>query len=182
MGTRRRLVRRSGGCWRWARWDGGTDRGQAVDGPPGVTGPALPAGPQGPTGAAGAAGAPGLPGLVYRGNYSSVTNYALGDVVLWQGASYASLLDGNHGNTPSGSLAEWGVLTAQGPVGATGAQGSQGVAGPQGPAGVGGASGGAGPARFAGTFWAGRGARVDWPCWYSGSVGPMGPQGPALWG
>ena len=55
---------------------------------------------QGPTGATGAAGAPGLPGLVYQGNYASTTNYALGDVVFWQGASYASLLNGNHGNTP----------------------------------------------------------------------------------
>ncbi len=139
--------------------------GQAVvRGPPGVTGPAGPAGPQGPTGAAGAAGAPGLPGLVYRGNYSSVTNYALGDVVLWQGASYASLLDGNHGNTPSGSLAEWGVLTAQGPVGATGAQGSQGVAGPQGPPGSAGPPGEQGPQGLQGL---------------SGQAGAQGLTGPA---
>ena len=101
-------------------------------GPQGLTGPAGPAGPVGPTGAAGAAGAPGLPGLVYQGNYASTANYALGDVVLWQGASYASLLNGNHGNTPSLSPSQWGVLTAQGPTGATGAQGPQGVAGPQG--------------------------------------------------
>src|SRR5882757_2893531 len=101
-------------------------------GPPGLTGPAGPTGASGPTGATGAAGVPGLPGLVYQGNYASTTNYALGDVVLWLGASYASLLNGNHGNTPNASSSQWGVLTAQGPTGATGAQGPQGLPGVQG--------------------------------------------------
>jgi hypothetical protein len=101
-------------------------------GPPGATGPAGPTGAPGPTGATGAAGAPGQPGLVYQGNYASTDNYALGDMVLWQGASYVSLLNGNHGNSPSASPSQWGVLTAQGPTGASGPQGPQGMAGPQG--------------------------------------------------
>jgi Collagen triple helix repeat (20 copies) len=148
-------------------------------GPPGLTGPAGPAGPQGPTGAAGAAGAPGLPGLVYQGNYSSVTNYALGDVVLWQGASYASLLDGNHGNTPSDSLAEWGVLTAQGPAGATGAPGPQGVAGPQGSPGSVGPPGEQGPQGLQGIPGQAGAQGLTGPAGTQGVSGPMGPQGPA---
>ena len=148
-------------------------------GPPGLTGPAGPTGPQGPTGAAGAAGAPGLPGLAYQGNYSSVMNYALGDVVLWQGASYASLLDGNHGNTPSDSPAQWGVLTAQGPAGATGAQGPQGVAGPQGLPGSVGPPGEQGPQGLQGIPGQAGAQGLTGPAGAQGLSGPMGPQGPA---
>jgi hypothetical protein len=148
-------------------------------GPPGLTGPAGPAGSQGPTGAAGAAGAPGLPGLVYQGNYSSATNYTLGDVVFWQGASYASLLDGNHGNTPSDSPAQWGVLTAQGPAGATGAQGPQGVAGPQGPPGSVGPPGEQGPQGLQGIPGQAGAQGLKGPAGAQGLSGPMGPQGPA---
>ena len=79
-----------------------------VTGLQGLTGPPGPTGPAGPTGATGAAGAAGKPGLVYQGNYSSVTNYALGDVVFSQGASYASLIASNHGNTPDQSPGQWG--------------------------------------------------------------------------
>jgi Collagen triple helix repeat (20 copies) len=148
-------------------------------GPPGLTGPAGPAGSQGPTGAAGAAGAPGLPGLVYRGNYSSVTNYTLGDVVFWQGSSYASLLDGNHGNTPSDSPAQWGVLTAQGPAGATGAQGPQGVTGPQGPPGLVGPPGEQGPQGLQGVPGQAGAQGLTGPAGAQGLSGPMGPQGPS---
>ncbi len=148
-------------------------------GPPGLTGPAGPAGPAGPTGAAGAAGAPGLPGLVYQGNYASTTNYALGDVVLWQGASYASLLNGNHGNTPSLSPGQWGVLTAQGPAGATGAQGPQGVAGPQGLPGSVGPNGPPGPQGLQGIPGQAGAQGLTGPAGAQGLSGPMGPQGPA---
>ena len=148
-------------------------------GPPGLTGPAGPAGPLGPTGVAGAAGAPGLPGLVYQGSYSSVTNYALGDVVLWQGASYASLLNGNHGNTPSASPGQWGVLTAQGPTGATGAPGPQGVAGPQGLPGSVGPNGPPGPQGSQGIPGQAGAQGLTGPAGAQGLSGPMGPQGPA---
>ena len=80
----------------------------------------------------GAAGPQGPPGFVYQGSYASTTNYALGDVVVWQGASYTSLIAGNHGNTPSFSPQQWGVLTEQGPQGATGADGAPGPQGVQG--------------------------------------------------
>ena len=101
----------------------------------GVAGPAGPlgvAGPQGPAGVAGPTGPLGLPGLVYQGAYASTTNYALGDVVLWAGASYTSLLSSNHGSVPDQNPQAWGLLTAPGPAGATGAGGLQGIAGPQG--------------------------------------------------
>ena len=74
-----------------------------TQGPAGATGPA---GPQGPAGTSGAGG------LVYQGNYSSTQNYAQGDVVVWQGSSYTSLIAANHGNTPSFSPQQWGVLSA----------------------------------------------------------------------
>ena len=121
----------------------------------GPVGPAGPAGPQGAPGPAGAGGPQGSPGLVYRGSYSSVANYALGDVVLWQGVTYTSLSASNHGNAPDLVSAEWGVLATEGPagpagpqgqVGLTGPQGFQGLVGPPGPAGPQGSIGSEGPA------------------------------------
>src|ERR1700678_1821022 len=116
-----------------------------VMGPTGVAGATGAAGPLGSQGPMGVAGPAGTPGLVFRGNYASTTNYALGDVVFFQGASYASLLNGNLGDTPSSSPSQWGVLTAQGPIGVTGVQGPQGVAGPQGLPGAVGPPGAIGP-------------------------------------
>ncbi len=146
---------------------------------PGLTGPAGPTGAAGPAGATGAAGAPGTPGLVYQGNYSSTTNYALGDVVLWQGASYASLIDSNHGNTPNASPGQWGVLTAQGPAGPTGAQGPQGVAGAQGLPGSVGSNGPPGPQGLQGIPGQAGAQGLTGPAGVEGLSGPMGPQGPA---
>ena len=145
-------------------------------GPQGLTGPVGPAGSQGPMGVAGPAG---TPGLVYRGNYASTTNYALGDVVFFQGASYASLLNGNLGNTPNSSPSQWGVLTAQGPIGATGVQGPQGVAGPQGLTGSVGPPGAIGPQGLQGIPGQTGAQGVTGPVGPQGLTGPMGPQGPA---
>ncbi len=134
--------------------------GQGVAGPQGIQGTAGAAGIQGPpgpagaAGVAGAAGAAGTPGLVYQGVYGSTTNYGVGDVSLWQGASWVSLVAGNHGNTPSLSPAYWGVLTAQGPQGASGAtglQGPTGLTGVQGPVGPPGEQGAQGAQGIAGT-------------------------------
>jgi hypothetical protein len=145
----------------------------------GLTGPVGPTGAAGPTGATGAAGAPGLPGLVYQGNYASTTNYALGDVVLWQGASYASLLNGNHGNTPSASPLQWGVLTAQGPVGATGLQGPEGLPGSQGLPGSVGPNGPLGPQGSQGIPGQAGAQGLTGPAGAQGQSGPMGPEGAA---
>ena len=152
---------------------------QGVAGPMGLTGPAGPAGAAGGAGPGGPAGPQGAPGMVYQGNYSSVTNYALGDVVLWQGTSYTSLVAGNHGNTPSASPGQWGVLSPQGPVGATGATGAAGPVGPQGlPGSVGppGAQGSQGVQGIPGQAGA---QGLTGATGAQGLQGPMGPQGVA---
>lgn len=143
----------------WALFAAAGQNGVAgVAGPTGATGSAGLSGAPGAagaTGATGSTGATGAAGLVYRGSYASGTNYALGDVVLWSGSSYASLVENNHGNTPDASPSMWGVLAAIGGVGpqgvaggtgSTGLQGVQGVAGPQGVQGVQGPTGPQGPA------------------------------------
>ena len=76
-------------------------------GAPGPQGERGYTGETGPQGDRGATRATGRPGFVYQGNYASTANYAGGDVVLWQGGSWASLHDGNHGNTPSESPLDW---------------------------------------------------------------------------
>lgn len=146
---------------------------QGLVGPPGATGQ------PGPTGSTGAQGLPGLPGLVYRGAYASTTNFALGDVVLWQGVSYTSLIAGNHGNTPSFSPQQWGVLSPQGDTGAQGPPGTQGIAGIQGPPGsVGppGSTGAQGPQGIPGQAGA---QGLTGPAGTQGLSGPMGPPGSA---
>jgi collagen type VII alpha len=156
---------------------------QGVQGMAGPTGQAGAAGIQGPpgtagaAGAAGTAGAPGKPGLVYQGTYSSVTNYALGDVVLWSGASYASLLDSNHGNTPSFSPQQWGVLTAQGPQGTQGLQGITGTTGTQGPPGSVGPPGERGDQGLQGIAGQAGAQGIPGTTGAQGLSGPMGPQG-----
>ena len=146
-------------------------------GPQGLTGATGTAGPQGPAGPAGASGAQGEAGLVYQGNYSATTNYALGDVVQWQGSSYTSLLAGNHGNTPSLSPEQWGLLSAQGPVGLTGATGVAGLQGPQGLPGSVGPNGPAGPQGLQGISGQAGAQGIPGATGATGLSGPMGPQG-----
>jgi len=127
----------------------------------------------------GATGPQGPSGFVYQGTYASTTNYNLGDVVVWQGASYTSLIAGNHGNTPSFSPQQWGTLTAQGPQGPAGVAGSSGVAGPQGlPGSVGppGEKGDQGNQGIAGQAGA---QGIPGATGGQGLSGPMGPQGVA---
>ena len=92
----------------------------------------------------GAAGPQGPSGFVYQGSYSSVTNYALGDVVVWQGASYTSLIASNHGNTPSFSPQQWGASDGAGAAGTDRRKRSGRAAGDTGVAGKRGASRGEG--------------------------------------
>ncbi|WP_419805409.1 DNRLRE domain-containing protein [Terriglobus sp.] len=121
-----------------------------IQGVPGAKGDTGATGPQGergfpgdtgPQGLRGVTGATGRPGFVYQGAYQSATNYNSGDVVLWQGSSWASLADSNHGNTPDQSPQQWGLLTStglkgdKGDAGETGPQGLQGLPGSMGPAG-----------------------------------------------
>ena len=159
--------------------------GVGVPGPVGPPGQAGPAGLQGPKGAAGADGAPGvagangLPGLVYQGAYASGSNYALGDVVLFAGASYASLVGSNHGNTPDSSPAFWGVLTAQGPQGAQGLVGPAGAAGPAGAPGPVGPPGEKGDQGLQGIAGQAGAQGLTGATGAPGLQGPVGPQGVA---
>ena len=153
---------------------------QGPAGPAGFTGPQGlygPQGPQGLPGTAGPIGAQGSPGMVYRGPYASTTNYALGDVVLWQGTSYTSLLAGNHGNTPSDSPVQWGVLSPQGDAGVAGPQGVQGMAGMQGPPGSMGPPGERGDQGLQGIPGQAGAQGLTGAMGPQGQSGPMGPQG-----
>jgi hypothetical protein len=149
---------------------------QGPAGPAGPVGPSGPAGagvqgPAGPQGSAGPAGPAGSPGLVYQGVYSPATNYAPGDVVLFNGASWVSLLAGNHGQTPGLSPSSWGTLTAQGPAGASGPQG------PSGPAGPAGALGPVGPPGEKGDQGSQGAPGQAGAQGLTGAAGPAGPQG-----
>ena len=160
----------------------GTTGAAGVQGPVGAQGPVGPQGApgaSGPQGIAGTAGVQGLPGLVYQGAYASSTNYALGDVVLWQGASWSSLVAGNHGNTPSLSPAYWGTLTAQGPIGPMGAAGLQGAPGPTGSLGPVGPPGYKGDQGLQGIAGQAGAQGLTGPQGAAGLSGPMGPQGVA---
>ena len=159
--------------------DTGSQGPLGLTGSTGPMGPAGPAGPTGPQGPAGATGPAGPPGLVYQGSYASTMNYALGDVVLWQGASYVSLLSGNHGNTPSLSPGQWGVLTAQGPAGPQGTVGAAGPQGPQGLPGSVGPPGAQGPQGSQGIPGQAGAQGIPGMQGPTGLQGPMGPQGPA---
>lgn len=112
-------------------------------GPQGATG--SPGGATGPQGATGATGASGPRGATFAGTWSSFTTYAIGDIVEYNGSSYAAILAGtNHQPDSSPTywelLAEMGATGATGPVGATGspagATGSTGATGPVGATGA----------------------------------------------
>ncbi len=152
----------------------------ALPGPQGAVGPAGPSGPPGtqgnpgvigpvgPVGLTGVPGPQGPPGLTYQGPYSSTTNYAPGDIVLWQGATYTSLTASNHGNTPDITPQSWGILATQGPTGLTGTQGPIGLTGPMGYQGLAGPPGPAGPTGPIG---------IQGPAGAQGLSGPQGNHG-----
>ncbi len=164
-------------------------------GPAGATGAVGPAGPQGPTGVGvpgpvgpeGPMGPPGAPGtngatgLQYQGAYESTGNYGLGDVVVFQGSSYASLAAFNVGQTPGLSPGYWGLLAEQGEVGATGpvgAPGPQGLPGPLGPVGPPGEQGPTGAQGVPGEAGAQGIPGATGPMGLSGPMGPQGVAGP----
>lgn len=139
-----------------ARGDTGAQGQQGLPGQAGAQGLSGPAGPAGPAGATGQTGPAGPVGLSPRGIYSSSRSYALADAVTYNGSGYVSLVNGNLGQTPDQSPAQWSLVAA------AGAPGVAGPAGPAGPAGAPGLQGAAGPA---------------------GAPGPQGltgPQGPPI--
>ena len=160
----------------------------------GATGATGPAGPQGAIGAIGAMGATGPQGppvANYLGNYQSSVNYALHDAVSWQGSTYVSLSDENHGNTPDQSPELWAVLAAQGQQGVAGVAGAPGAAGAAGPIGVPGPVGPQGPpVAFRGEWLAGTPYAVGDAVAYGGSsyaalsanIGREPDMAPQYWG
>jgi collagen type VII alpha len=177
-----------------------------VEGATGLQGSMGDAGVSGATGAsgvAGATGATGSAGMVYRGAYGAGTNYAVGDVVTFAGASWVSVAGGNAGQEPDVSPASWSVVAAQGaaglqgvpgvagPAGSTGGAGAQGVqgvvgaqgvAGPQGPAGsqgLAGSQGAVGAAGVAGLQGMAGQAGAQGVAGAVGAVGAQGAQGSA---
>ena len=165
----------------WAMFAAGGQIG--VTGATGVTGPegaaGVPgvAGSSGSTGATGAQGATGIPGLMYQGAYASASNYALGDVVLYVGSSYVSLMASNHGNTPDQSPTAWGLLAPQGSTGPAGPPGPIGATGTMGLVGTTGAQGSAGPTGPQGSQGAQGPAGAQGLTGATGAQGPAGPQG-----
>lgn len=153
-----------------AKGDTGVIGPQGLPGLPGATGPQ---GPQGP------AGLTGRPGFVYQGAYQSAMNYASGDVVLWQGSSWASLVDNNSGNTPDQSPRQWGMLSSVGPQGTVGATGAVGAQGPQGLPGTMGPAGQQGPTGPAGSTGPQGVPGRDGAQGVKGDTGPAGAQGVA---
>jgi hypothetical protein len=111
--------------------------------------------------------------------------------VSYGGSTYVSLTDGNHGNTPDQSPAQWAVLAAQGtagPIGPAGVAGPTGVAGAAGPAGAIGPQGP--PVQFTGAWGVARSYAVGDAAAYAGSsyialtanVGREPDLNPAYWG
>ncbi len=133
-------------AWSMFAAAGGTGP-QGPTGATGAQGPTGSTGPQGPAGLTGSQGpiGPAGPGLNLTGTYSAITSYNLGDVVSYNGSSYASVTASNHGQAPDQSPAYWMLLAAQGPAGSTGATGPQGAIGASGSPGPAGATGLTGP-------------------------------------
>lgn len=99
----------------------------------------------------------------FLGIWSATVNYNIGQVVVFGGTAYVSLVQNNRNLSPDTNPASWEVLDQNltGPQGPAGAQGPVGPTGPQGSIGATGAAGTNGT----------NGA--------PGATGPVGPQGPA---
>ena len=76
-------------------------------------------------------------GLSFQGDYSSVTNYALGDGVRYNGADYVSLQRKQpwQYSRPEPNM-QWALFAQDGAAGATGPAGATGLTGATGPAGI----------------------------------------------
>ena len=139
-------------------------------GPAGAAGPAGPQGPQGDVGSQGPQGPTGPPGLVWRGNWSAGVQYAVNDIVSYNGTYYRVIQAHLSANVVPGPP---GIATGQYSVFVPkGVQGDPGPQGPQGPAGAVGPAGPQGPKGDTGAD-----STVPGPAGPAGSAGPAGPQG-----
>jgi hypothetical protein len=101
--------------------------------------------------------------------WSNTVDYNAGVVVTYNGASYISIVNGNHDIAPNTNTTKWAILDARGLTGTTGPKGPigpQGPAGAAGPKGATGAQGVQGPVGPVG------------PSGSAGTPGPAGTQGP----
>ena len=147
----------------------GATGAQGIQGPTGATGNNGLQGATGATGNNGIKGATGAtgPGFTFQGTYDIFATYSVNDVVEYNGSSYISLQNGNHGIPPTDNPAYWALLVqkgatgatgnnglqgATGATGATGAQGPQGATGANGINGATGATGATGPKGDAGSY------------------------------
>lgn len=81
---------------------------QGVQGPQGPTGPTGPTGPQGPQ------GIQGPKGLNPRGVWVSGEDYAIDDIVTYQGSAYLSLTAHSGTTTPDADLTNWLLFVSAG--------------------------------------------------------------------
>ena len=121
-------------------------------------------GAQGPQGAQGTTGTNGT-GFTFRNGFDPTPQYAVDDVVTWNGSTYVAIAANGGPNNlmPDTNPSAWTLMARQGGAGATGSQGpsgTTGATGPQGPAGTAGSQGAIGP----------QGS--------TGGIGATGPQGP----
>lgn len=143
-----------------------------------------PQGLQGPQGPQGIIGPVGPIGMNWKGDWSSVTAYAVRDAVYsaTQGASYICVQA--HTNKAVTDTAYWQLIAARGTQGIQGVQGPQGVVGPKGdtgntgPQGIQGPQGVVGPKGDIGPTGATGGTGPQGPAGPTGPQGPTGPTGP----
>lgn len=93
----------------------------------GTTGPTGPQGPQGDPGADGSS-------FIWRGDWDSVTNYVINDVVFHLGSAYIATADNDDEEPPNALF--WDLMAQKGDTGATGATGATGDTGATGAAGA----------------------------------------------
>src|SRR5580658_9668454 len=139
----------------------------------GLQGAAGPAGPQGVTGAAGTNGS----GFDFRNAFDPSANYAIDDVVTYNGSTYVAIAasNGPSNPTPAMNATDWSVLAQEGAAGTAGAPGSPGAPGVAGSQGAAGAAGSAGPAGAPGSAGAPGATGSQGPTGAAGAPGRSGP-------
>src|SRR4051794_19086388 len=113
----------------------GPQGAQGERGAAGATGPKGEQGPKGDDGAPGAPGADGTDGVdgkgfTWKGPWSAIVSYAIGDVVSRNGSSYVAKAATN--TDPVTSPGSWDYVAQKGDTGATGAKGDAGATGARG--------------------------------------------------
>ena len=116
-------------------------------------------------------------GFAWKDVWSPTATYKTNDAVSLGGTSYLSLVDGNVGNDPETSPAQWAILALEGAEGPTGADGATGPTGADGATGPTGATGATGPTGANGSTGPTGEPGATGPSGADGSVGPAGPTG-----